>query len=482
MKRLIYSIFIIFILFIFSPISVFASSDSDNEDRKIDISGYDNWTTAEKRSFWSTEILTLIGASADLVLNTNASGFKSTVEDVYRDMAFASNYDSYADFLASKVTTNSSGEFVYDESVLDFFNACLDRFKEDTSYQYGFFPTNVYLSVDSFSTKGAYDIATTLIAKYPDKVFRFNSSSIPGMADIKGNEGGKPWDWCSGWKITVYDVPYGAVGSPINISSSTPTSASCYTEEWQLEFSNAFEVYLVDWAGYGFLCFWDKEGNYHEILDYKSIEAGCIDDAYAYLTSGSHISTKLNSTLAFSTAYFSKCDTVPMNLYCFSNYSGGIPVFNSLADLKKGTEGKSPLQTLPGYTGQPITKNTISQKEINDYSTNYNYYYGNGSGNDPGGSGSGSGSGSGGWIDSIVSGLGSFFDGILTIVGKVIELIGKLISLITDAFADLLDIVPTNFVNFLTALFPMVPEEWITAATLFITLALLGVLIRLFTK
>lgn len=486
MKRFMF-LFIVFLLVFSSPISVYAASDNANDEQeKTDISGYDSWSDAEKRAFWSTEFFSIVGASADLVLRGNVSANKQAIEDVFSDMSHVHEYDSYDDFLARNVTTDSSGNLVFNDDVLAFLNAVLDKLKTENTYQYGYFPTNAYLSASSFNSKNTYETISRLISLYPDKVFRIQSSSIPGLDTEKGNTDGVAWSWASGWKLTVYDIPYGAVGSPVNISSSTPTSVNCYTEDWLLDFSTAFEVYVVDWSGQSFLCFWDKEGNYYEILDYKSLSSGCIDNAYAVPVWASNINKKLNSVLAFSPAYFSQSNLPPVNLYCFSNYSGGIPVFNSLADLKNGTEGKSPLQTLPGYSGQPVTKNTISQKEINDYSTNYNYYYGDGSGGS-GGSGGGSGSGSGGgssgnWVESIIKGLGSFFDGILTIVGKFIELLGKLVEMISGAFSNLMDIVPSDFADFLTALFPMVPAEWITAATLFITLALFGVLIKLFTK
>lgn len=446
--------------------------DSENIE---DPSGMDSWSLSEKMMYWNTNFFTIV----DAVIRLPFGDSTSKMDELFLRFseAHSNKYDSYAEMLAEGTRyDDSKEEFVFDDLSLAFINFIKSSVEEESTYTYGYFPTNANISVDSFSTKSAYDIATTLIAKYPDKVFRFNSSVIPGMADIKGDEGGKLWDWCSGWKVTVYDVPYGAVGNVSGLSSVV-SQANCYTEDWQLEFPDVFEVYIVDWSGVGFLCYWDKDGTYHEIPDYKAITPGCIDDAYAYSTWKPN--TKLNSGLSFSSAYFSQSNLPAMNLYCYSNYSGGIPVFNSLADLKRGTEGKSPLQPLPGYTGQPITNNTISQKEINDYSTNYNYYYGNGSGNDPGGPGSGSGSGSSGnWLESLLSSLSKLGDIIMTLVSKVVDIITDILKFFTDTLADAMDIIPEGFIGFLGALFPFIPKEWLTAVSLALALMLIGVIIK----
>lgn len=417
--------------------------------------------------------LTVLEITAIIGALTALGGLGLSVYNTWKENS--GETDDYQTYFNKNISVDGSGNYVISDAGMVTINEMAEIAKEK-NYQYGYFPTNANISVDSFSTKSAYDIATTLIAKYPDKVFRFNSSVIPGMADIKGDEGGKLWDWCSGWKVTVYDVPYGAVGNVSGLSSVV-SQANCYTEDWQLEFPDVFEVYIVDWSGVGFLCYWDKDGTYHEIPDYKAITPGCIDDAYAYSTWKPN--TKLNSGLSFSSAYFSQSNLPAMNLYCYSNYSGGIPVFNSLADLKRGTEGKSPLQPLPGYTGQPITNNTISQKEINDYSTNYNYYYGNGSGNDPGGPGSGSGSGSSGnWLESLLGSLSKLGDIIMTLVSKVVDIITDILKFFTDTLADAMDIIPEGFIRFLGALFPFIPKEWLTAVSLALALMLIGVIIK----
>lgn len=488
MKRFKFILLIFIIVFPLNFSFVYASNsngdNSDNEDNSINFSGWDSWSLGDKIRFYTTHIGYIAQGVSNFVV-PNGMDYGEACEKLFLDKYLANGYSSYGEMLADKTSYDSASDsLVFDDLALQFLNDLASLIKDDSTYQYGYFPTNAYLSASSFASKNTYETISRLISLYPDKVFRIQSSSIPGLDTEKGSLNGVSWSWASGWKLTVYDVPYGAVGSPANISSSTPTSVNCYTEDWLLDFSTAFEVYVVDWSGQSFLCFWDKEGNYHEILDYKSLSSGCIDDAYAVPIWASNINKKLNSVLAFSPAYFSQSNLPPMNLYCFSNYSGGIPVFNSLADLKDGTTGKNPLQTLPGYTGQSITKNTISQQEINDFSTNYNYYYGDNSGDNPGGGGSGSGSDSSGgnWLESLLSSLGKLGDIIMTLLSKVFDIITDILKFFTDTLADVMDIIPEGFIGFLGAFFPFIPKEWLTAVSLLLALTLIGAIIKFFKK
>lgn len=97
-----------------------------------------------------------------------------------------------------------------------------------------------------------------------------------------------------------------------------------------------------------------------------------------------------------------------------------------------------------------------------------------GSGSSDSGSSS-SGTGLSGFLDGL-SGLG---DGILSIFGKLLEYIGKALELITTTIDDILTVIPTNITNILTALFPFIPEEWITAITLSLVLAVVYGIVKL---
>lgn len=384
------------------------------------------------------------------------------------DRIKGANDPDFETYFNNEISVDGSGNYVISDAGMVTINAMAAEAKEMDSYTYGYLPGSKNLGTEGFRTKKARDFCVSLIQGNPGSLFY-----ISGGLYLNDST----WGQVPGIRVNIFPVPYGGVGKPTDMIGS---SVNYYTRDWSDYFSYKC-VFIYDHGGndsiYG-MYYFDSEGTRHDI---KDVEDVLTDFNLSEVRKEGRDVCRANtypSRRAFS--------QVTLNYgigRVFTDYAGGFPVFNSVAAMKKGLEGCTKMEYMPGYTGQPVTKNTVTQQEINDYSTTYNYYYGNDSGGSGDGSGSGSGGGSsGGWIESIVNGIGSFFEGILTIVGKVIELIGKLIDLITKSFADLLDIVPTNFVNFLTALFPMVPEEWITAATLFITLALLGILIKFFTR
>lgn len=391
------------------------------------------------------------------------------ITDVYdRSKEGSGETDDCATYFNKHITVDGDGSYVISDAGMVTINEMKKELEEGDSYIYGYLPGSKNLGVEGFRTKKARDFCVSLIQGNPGSLFYI----VGGVYVNDPTYGQIP-----GIRVNIFPLPYGGVGKPAVMIGSP---VNYYMEDWNSQFSYK-TVYILDHGSndsiYG-MYYFDVDGTRHDLKEVEDVLTSF--DLSDLRVEGKNIcqANTYPSRRAFSQI------TVNYALgQVFSDYAGGIPVFSSVAAMKKGLDNCTKVEYMPGYTGGTITKNTVTQQEIEDYSTTYNYYYGD----DSGGSGSGSGSGSGGgssgnWVESIINGIGSFFDGLLTIVGKVIELLGKLVDLITKSFADLMDIVPTNFVNFLTALFPMVPEEWITAATLFITLALLGVLIRLFTK
>lgn len=140
------------------------------------------------------------------------------------------------------------------------------------------------------------------------------------------------------------------------------------------------------------------------------------------------------------------------------------------------------MQTVPGfYQTGPVTNNTISKDQITEYNNIVNNYYGGGSGGSGSGSGDNNGGSSGGsWLDGILGFLGKIGDIIGSIVGKLLEIFGDILKLFGDVLMDVIDIIPSGFVEFLTAMFPFVPQEWITIVSFGLILMLIGVIIRMF--
>ena len=439
------------VVFILSQ-SVFAASQND-----IDISGYDSWSDADKKAFWGSEIFSILGAVSGMFIHGNVSESRQVVEDVYRDMYSASDYNSYEDFLASKVTTDDKGNLVLDDDVLAFLNKVLDSLKEDSTYVDGFPIESSNILGGSFDTGYRYKNFCSLVSKFKECYVSF--TSIFGFSIKVGDNS------YSCWKVFLYEDPEYAVSSDI---SNPSLSVGLYNGNWDP--CKRKVVYIVGDSER--VVFQDAETN--EMVIKYFYEFDYDDIAY----NNESFYAKLSFYPGFSHAV-----VVPsgeLTYYC-SDKPGSVPIFKSINDMKNGTSAGLQAQYMPGYTGQPITNNTISQKEINDFSTTYNYYYGSGSSG--GGSGSGSGSGSsGGWLDSILNGLGSLGKVVMSILSKLFEMVTKVIEFFTVTLKDAMDTIPTGYANFLAALFPFLPKEWITAVTLFLGLLVAGVLIKIISK
>lgn len=93
-----------------------------------------------------------------------------------------------------------------------------------------------------------------------------------------------------------------------------------------------------------------------------------------------------------------------------------------------------------------------------------------------------SGGSSGGGLGNFLKGLGSIGDALLSILGKLLEYVGKAFELITGLIDDVLTIIPENMTNLISALFPFIPEEWVSCITLSLVLGVVGIIIGLFKK
>lgn len=93
-----------------------------------------------------------------------------------------------------------------------------------------------------------------------------------------------------------------------------------------------------------------------------------------------------------------------------------------------------------------------------------------------------SGGSSGGGLGNFLKGLGSIGDALLSILGKLLEYVGKAFELITGLIDDVLTIIPENITNLISALFPFIPEEWVSCITLSLVLGVVGIIIGLFKK
>ncbi|MBD5541362.1 MAG: hypothetical protein HDR00_09280 [Lachnospiraceae bacterium] len=476
MKRLYIFFLLTFLVFSFSGNVVYATSASSS-----DLTGFDNWSFEDQASWMFANIPKVISSFAGLFLSPGNSDWRDLMEDIWRDDYLAQNYSSYSEFLAAKASYNPTLQtLTFDPEAIEFLNKFLEQYKEDVTYQDCYFASNYSLPADWFQTKKASDILHEIIKNNPDKMF-----SLGRFVHGSGNDGGwrvPDYGYSSIVRVRFADVAYAAVSTQDADKYGTP-NATLYNDDWNQniiwhEFiifdgsdnsaTSGHLVYTNDSGEYVIIKDKDSAINFDLSLASKSIEIG----SNSYLAS-------LNPTVPASP--FANLNPTMVPSVVFTSHQGAIPVFVSEAAMKKGTADGVQGQYMPNYTGQPITNNTISQTEINDYSTYYNYYYGSGGSGDGSGSGSESGS-SGGWLDSILNGLGSLGNAVMSILSKLFEMVTKVIEFFTVTLTDAMDAIPTGYANFLAALFPFLPKEWITAVTLFLGLLVAGVLIKIISK
>ena len=481
MVKKFFCLFLIVIYFSFSvSVTVYASGgyhDVNNSDSIQDPSGMDNWTLSEKMMYWNTNFFTIVDAITGLFWGNSTA----KMDELFLrfSQAHSNKYDSYAEMLAAGTRyDDSTGEFVFDDLSLSFINFIKDSAEEEITYQYGYFPNNYSLPVDWFQTKTASDIVHNLIKNNPDKMF-----TLTRLVHGSGNNGGwsvPNYGYVPMVRIRYTDVAYAAVSVQGSNDVGTP-KATLYNEDWDNNFTWHELIIFdssnnTDLAGHlvykndskEFVVITDKDAA--SDLDLSLVSTTVVSGTNSYLAN-------LNPDVLASP--FAHLNTSMVTSVAFTSFNGAVPIFVSETAMKKGTASGVEGQYMPNYTGQPITNNTISSSEINNFINNYNNYYGSGSGSGGGGSGSES---SGNWLDSLLSALGKLWDIFMTLFSKVVDIIMSVIKFFTDTLSNAMDIIPSGFVGFLGALFPFIPKEWLTAVSLMLALLLIGTAIKVFRK
>ena len=451
MKRFLILICVFISTFILNSNIVFASSIDDPK-------GMDAWTFGEKTMYWNTNFVNIL----DALVSFPTGKTHEQMDDLFLrfTQAHSNEYDSYAEMLAAGTRYDDETEtFAFDENGLAFINFIKSESESEITYQNMYLPSAVQIDASSFATKSAYSKLYALVESNPDKIF-----SICRATHSYNN-----YKNISGWTIRVHDADVCGVSSEVT-SGMGKFNVNVFDSEWQQNYT-WIEFYLCDAGSNSKLVYKNASDEWVEIDDVEEVKT--FDMSLATNTYGSGTTTKFGSTRA---SWNSSVDTQNQ---IFTDFNGAFPVYVSVTAMKQGTSNGTCGQFMPGYTPGEVTDNSITQTEINDYSTNYNYYYGSGSGGSSGDSGSGSG---GGFFDSFLNALGSLGDAVLGILSKLIEFIAKAVSFITDAFSDIASLAENGFTDLLTAFFPFLPSEWVAAITLLLALAVFGVVINLFGK
>lgn len=411
------------------------------------------------------EIISIIGTLGSLAISSVGLGV-----NMYRAAKDDDTLteDDMTEYFNQQITIDGDGNYIISDDGLATINAMKEAYEEEVTYQYGYFVPPEHVDVSYFQNKTAYTLFCNLIKNNPGKAFLFLQTTCEV---VNYDSNGKQTDsnYMNALKVYCFDAPYAGVSA--SGKSITTSKVSMYEEDWTSDF-DCICFHLVNAGENGFIQYVDSSGVYHRYDDLENPFDLSLVDLKSTET--------LSSFMGISSNYF-ESGVTPNNNYIFSSFAGAVPVFKTVSDMKKGTEAGTKGQFMPGYTPGAITDNSITQTEINDYSTNYNYYYGD-SGSGGSGSGDSGNSSSGGFLDSLLSALGGLGDAVLGVLSKLIEFIAKAIKLVTDSFSDIVSLAENGFVDLLTAFFPFLPSEWILAITLVLALAVLGVVIKIFSK
>lgn len=453
-----------------------------------------NYTLKPKEVEATTIIAGLTVAEVCAIIGA-AVGVTGVGISIFDRIKAANNDDeqSALDFCRENIQVNGDGNYVVTGDLLTYCEQEHSK-AEDAGYTEFVYPSAEYVNPEFFNNVKQYQFTKNTISSNPDWWFKiwFENNNV----------------YLLGTKVE----PLGVVASR-NLWGLNNIRSTLYNTDWNYNFQTNLEGEYV--------CLCIKSGrDWEQSIDvqycqgvnaygswvYSSAESQSVNgvDMDNYLTDDRPEGFRDTSQGGGAVIYFSDCTFYSIYgierawvdgsgpalgaqggaLYHGTSGYNTIEVYSTLNALKKGTYGITKTQLTPDYNSTGVN-DEVTPTMVTTYNNITDSY--NDNDTNDGGSGSGSGSGSddsgsgSGWLDSIISGLGSVGNAILSIVGSVIEWIGKAIEFITDSLGQITDLITGNtFSDFLAEVFPYIPEEIWTGVLLCLALLMFGGLIRFF--
>lgn len=452
-KKLINSCFIVIISFvlIFSmPISCFA------KDSKSGAAGWSSWSTGEKVHYCEVYGVDILSAVTGVVQG-DPSAFKDFILDIYAAMP-DSGVTNFYEYLANGLSFDDDTEtWTLSDDLVDFCNQLIVNYNDKVTmvYRYPFRPD--YLEADWFPNKTMYTYFVDMVKKHPEYYF-----DVFVEAD---NQTLSFFVYRSDDCLSAVNANFDLIIAP----------CALYNSDWLQNVEGYFMTLNTS-------CKLRVFENLSSGLSSPSVEFTSFDEAVEK-------GTKMSFTFPQSNCM--RTDNIKWSLpkwnrgnpdYLVSSHEGAINCYKSLADMKKDLGSQVVGKYTPDYTG--TASNNVTQNTVNNVTNNY---YGDSSGGGSGSGGGSSGSDDSGGGSSILDGLGKVFGAIgkvidkiigflLDIIAKIVEGFTKILDLFAGTFTKLIDLVPSGFNDFLSAMFPYIPEDWITLVTASITIFALGAL------
>lgn len=470
------SAFIISLSFISgSSLSVYANGGggTSRPSSPTDTTGFNDWSLSDKAEFFWDNIRVFSAETIGFIVNEYQGGHQSA--DFIRnnivyfwDDAFlkAKGCETYDDYIAKCLSMDDNGDIIVNNDLSGLMHDCAEKFIEEES---GFFILKTFkfshFNPTNFGKESDYhSLSTFFDSQEPSDVIWFHSGTMKQTFTSKGYSDDDYF--CI---LYVFD------------------SSVDFYEESGNENRNFYKMRASkDWV---------------DISDtwkcYNFATKSMIDYDYKLTSNGYGLTTSKDGKWGYGKP--------------FSRDGHTIRIYHSLADLKAYSLGQRPYFITDKFQDYNVNGDNsciISDSNLQNssvYGDVYNYIINNygdnanglseddlmrivsellaqnsgSSGSSSGGSSSGS---SGGGLGNFLKGLGSIGDALLSILGKLLEYVGKAFELITGLIDDVLTIIPENITKLLTALFPFIPEEWVSCITLSLVLGVVGIIIGLFKK
>ena len=357
------------------------------------------------------------------------------------------------DYFSENMSVDGDGNYIFSDDAQLTINQMLSDYNDSVTMVYRYTANPNYVDASAFKTKQGYDEFVRVLKDNPDKFF----CHIGSYDESFGR--------------THYFLVFDTLESAISLYPDLLSSrCQFYDENWNTPLG-AYSIGLIDETRDD-----DKMWCYTNTGNGVNLNVSFDDIFSASDLGGRSIADGvLNSINDFS------CGLNKNTIY--SAYAGAINTYKSLDDMKKDIGSQVIGNYIPDcYTGTP--NYNITTSEVNNIVNNY---YGGGSGD---GSGDGSGSDDSGG-SGIIDGLGKFFGAIgniidklfgfvLGLLSKVVDFFASILEMFTDTLTKLIDIVPAGFNQFLSAMFPYIPEEWITIAEFILLVSAIGCVVALF--
>lgn len=456
MKRIIKHSSAIIIAFIL----IFAISVPCYADNvKTEPAGFNSWSMDEKIAYVNVTAAEIISSITGLVSGSGGDALRQLSLDLYAKQPEAGVTNFY-EYLANGLSFDDDTEtWTLSDDLVDFCNQLIVNYNDKVTmmYRYPFRPD--YLEADWFPNKTMYTAFVDMVKKHPEYYF-----DVFVEADNQT------------LSFFVYrsDDCLSAVNANFNLIIAP---CALYNSDWLQNVEGYFMTLNTS-------CSLRVFENISSGLSSPSTEFTSFDEAIAK-------GTKMSFTFPQSNCM--RTDNIKWSLpkwnrlnsdYLVSSHEGAINCYKSVADMKKDIGSQVIGKYTPDYTG--TASNTVTQNTVNNVTNNY---YGDNSGGGSGGGSSGSdnsggGSSGGGIFDDIISGIangvGSIIKGVFSIIKDLVDAIADAIVSITKSITDLMGLLKGDFTSFLSAVFPFMPEEFITIMVASLALCLLGVIIKIF--